>query len=102
LVREANIAIDKGEFRQGDVPAVLEFLAAFDKVFAVMEDNDGEKLRALGYGGSESGPGDEEIDKLVAERNAAKKRRDFATADRIRKELADRGKIGRASCRERG
>jgi len=91
LVREANIAIDKGEFRQGDVPAVLEFLAAFDKVFAVMEDNDGEKLRALGYGGSESGPGDEEIDKLVAERNAAKKRRDFATADRIRKELADRG-----------
>src|SRR5438105_3012161 len=91
LVREANIAIDKGEFRQGDVPAVLEFLAAFDKVFAVMEDNDGEKLRALGYGGSESGPGDEEIDKLVAERNAAKKRRDFATADRIGKELADRG-----------
>src|SRR6266853_779372 len=54
LVREANIAIDKGEFRQGDVPAVLEFLAAFDKVFAVVEDNDGEKLRALGYGGPQS------------------------------------------------
>ncbi len=93
LVREANIAVDKGEFRQGDVAAVLDFLATFDKVFAVVEDNDGEKLRALGYGGSDSGPGDEEIDKLVAERNAAKKRRDFATADRIRKELADRGII---------
>src|SRR5690349_14739895 len=93
LVREANIAIDKGEFRQGGVPAVLEFLTAFDKVFAVMEDNDGEKLRALGYGGAESGPGDEEIDNLVAERNAAKKKRDFATADRIRKELSDRGII---------
>src|SRR5713101_1665693 len=93
LVREANIAIDKGEFRQGDVPAVLEFLATFDKVFAVVEDNDGEKLRKLGYGGTESGPGDEEIEKLVAERNAAKKKRDFATADRIRKELADRGII---------
>jgi cysteinyl-tRNA synthetase len=91
LVREANIAMDKGEFRQGDVPAVLEFLANFDKVFAVVADNDAEKLRALGYGGSDSGPGDEEIDKLVGERNAAKKRRDFATADRIRKELADRG-----------
>jgi cysteinyl-tRNA synthetase len=91
LVREANVAIDKGEFRQGDVPAVLEFLATFDKIFAVVEDNDGEKLRALGYGGTEGGPGDEEIDRLVAERNAAKKRRDFATADRIRKELADRG-----------
>jgi cysteinyl-tRNA synthetase len=93
LVREVNIAMDKGEFRHGDVPAAQEFLAAFDKVFAVMEDNDGEKLRALGFGSAESGPGDAEIDRLVAERNAAKKKRDFATADRIRKELADRGII---------
>jgi cysteinyl-tRNA synthetase len=93
LVREANIAMDKGEFRQGDVSTVQEFLAAFDKVFAVMEDNDAEKLRALGYGGPESGPDDAEIDRLVAERNAAKKKRDFAAADRIRKELADRGII---------
>jgi cysteinyl-tRNA synthetase len=91
LVREANIAMDKGEFRQGDVPAAQEFLAAFERVFAVMEDNDGEKLRALGFGVAEAGPADAEIDTLVAERNAAKKKRDFATADRIRKELADRG-----------
>jgi len=93
LIREANIAMDKGEFRQGDVPAVQELLTMFDKVFAVLEDNDGEKLRTLGYGGPGSGPSDAEIDQLVAERNAAKKRRDFATADRIRKELADRGII---------
>jgi cysteinyl-tRNA synthetase len=93
LVREANIAMDKAEFRQGDVPAAQEFLAAFERVFAVMEDNDGEKLRALGFGVAEAGPADAEIDKLVAERNAAKKKRDFATADRIRKELADRGII---------
>src|SRR5712691_5846915 len=91
LVREANIAVDKGEFRQGDVPAVLDFLATFDKVFAVVEDNDGEKLRTLGYGSAEGGPDDTEIDRLVAERNDAKKKRDFAAADRIRKELADRG-----------
>jgi cysteinyl-tRNA synthetase len=91
LVREANIAMDKGEFCQGDVPAVQEFLASFDRVFAVMEDNDGDKLRALGYGSEQGGPSDAAIDKMVAERNAAKKRRDFATADRIRKELADRG-----------
>src|SRR5467141_738817 len=93
LVREANIAIDKGEFRQGNVPAVFEFLAYFDKVFAVVEYNDAEKLRTLGYGSAESGPGDTEIDRLVAERNDAKKKRDFAAADRIRKELADRGII---------
>jgi cysteinyl-tRNA synthetase len=91
LVREANIAMDKDEFRRGDVAAAQEFLATFDKVFAVLEDNDSEKLRVLGYGATKSGPSDAEIDKLVAERNAAKKRRDFATADRIRKELADRG-----------
>jgi len=93
LVREANIAADKGELRQGDVPMVLEFLATFDKVFGVLEDNDGEKLRTLGYGSAESGPGDAEIDRLVAERNAAKKKRDFAAADSIRKELSDRGII---------
>jgi cysteinyl-tRNA synthetase len=93
LVREANIAIDKSEFRQGDVAAALEVLANFDKVFAIVEDTDGEKLRGLGYGSAESGPGDEEIDKLVVERNAAKKRRDFTAADRIRKELSDRGII---------
>jgi cysteinyl-tRNA synthetase len=91
LVREANIAMDKGEFRQGDVAAVQEFLTTFDKVFAILVDNDGEKLRVLGYSAAESGPSDAEIYKLVAERNSAKKNRDFATADRIRKELADRG-----------
>jgi cysteinyl-tRNA synthetase len=93
LVREANIAVDKGEFREGDVPAVLEFLATFDRVFAVVEDNDAEKLCALGYGIAKSGPENAEIDRLVAERNDAKKKRDFAAADRIRKELADRGII---------
>src|SRR5882672_7080497 len=93
LVREVNIAVDKGEFRQGDVAGVQQFFAAFDRVFAVMEDNDAEKLRALGFGSAESGPGDAEIDQLVAQRNAAKKKRDFATADRIRNELADRGII---------
>src|SRR6201988_4316561 len=41
LVREANIAMDKGEFRQGDVAAAQQFLASFDKVFAVMEHSDG-------------------------------------------------------------
>ncbi|HEX8871112.1 MAG TPA: cysteine--tRNA ligase [Candidatus Acidoferrum sp.] len=91
FVREANIAMDKGEFRQGDVKATQEFLANFDRVFAVIEDNDGEKLKALGFGGDTKGPDDAEIEKLVAERQAARQRRDFAASDRIRKELSDRG-----------
>src|SRR5258708_16191734 len=91
LVRETNIAMDKGKFRQGDVAAVQKLLATFDQVFAVLEDTDAEKLRVLGYGAEGHGPSDAEIDQRGAERDAAKKRRDFATADRIRKELADRG-----------
>src|SRR5499425_2886490 len=61
FVREANIAMDKGEFRLGDVAAATEFLANFDKVFAVLEDTDGEKLKALGFGGDDAGPDDAEI-----------------------------------------
>jgi len=91
LLRETNIAMDKGDFRQGDVAAVQEFLAKFDRVFAVMDDNDGEKLRALGFGADEGLPSDVEIEKLIEERQAARQRRDFAASDRIRKELADRG-----------
>jgi cysteinyl-tRNA synthetase len=34
---------------------------------------------------------DDEINALVAERDVAKKRRDFARADQIRKQLADQG-----------
>ena len=90
LVREANTAMDKGEFRQGDVAAVQDFLAAFDRIFAVMADEDSAKLKALGYGGS-GGLDDAEIEKLVAERQAARQGRDFATSDRIRRELAERG-----------
>jgi cysteinyl-tRNA synthetase len=93
LVREANIAIDKMEFRQGDVAAAQEFLANFDRVFAVLKDDDDLKLRELGYGGGGGGLSDAEIEKLIADRDAARKRRDFASSDRIRKELADRGII---------
>jgi cysteinyl-tRNA synthetase len=93
FVREANTAMDKGEFRQGDVAAAVEFLGSFDKVFAVLEDNDAEKLKVIGFGGGDDGLSDAQIEKLVEERQAARARRDFAASDRVRKELSDRGII---------
>jgi cysteinyl-tRNA synthetase len=56
-----------------------------------LEDTDTEKLRVLGYGAEGDGPNDVEVEKLIAERQAARQRRDFSASDRIRKELADRG-----------
>jgi cysteinyl-tRNA synthetase len=93
LVRDVNIAIDKGAFHQGDVAQVQKFLADFDRVFAVLQDNDGAKLRTLGYGAAERPNDDAEIEKLVAERQAARLKRDFGASDRVRKELAERGII---------
>jgi cysteinyl-tRNA synthetase len=93
LLREANIAMDKNEFRQGEVAAAQEFLASFDHIFAVMQDDDAAKLGALGFGSQNSGPSDAEIEKLIAERQSARQRRDFAASDRIRKQLADYGII---------
>jgi cysteinyl-tRNA synthetase len=93
FVREANIAMDKGEFRQGDVPAAQEFLTRFDKVFAVLEDNDAGKLQAIGFAAGTSGVDDAEIEKLVAARQAARQHRDFPESDRIRRELSNRGII---------
>jgi len=91
LAREANTAMDRGEFRRGDVAPVLKTLERFEAIFAVLADEDADKLRALGLAGSDHAPGDAEIEKLVAERQAARKSRDFAAADRIRQQLADRG-----------
>jgi cysteinyl-tRNA synthetase len=93
LVRDVNTAVDRGEFRQGDAAPVLAALESFDAIFAVLRDDDGEKLLALGLAPSSPSLSDAEIEALVAERQAARKRRDFAASDRIRDQLAERGVI---------
>jgi cysteinyl-tRNA synthetase len=93
FLREANIAMDGGTFGQEDAAAAQGFLASFDEIFAVVADNDAEKLKGLGYGPEGSGLSDAEVEAKVAERQVARQRRDFARSDDIRKELAGHGII---------
>jgi len=79
-VRDANSAMDADEFRAGNAAGALELLDRFDAIFDV--------LRPTADQGAAS---DEEIEKLIAERTAAKKARDFARADAIRQQLLDMG-----------
>ena len=107
LVRAANTALDRGQFSTADRDAVLPVLRDFDSVFDVIEDHDAEATkRALAWAEkagrtadvaqellASASTSDDEINALVAERDVAKKRRDFARADQIRKELAEKGVV---------
>jgi cysteinyl-tRNA synthetase len=93
LVREANVAMDRGEFRQGDVAPVWKTLHSFDAIFAVLQDDDEEKLCFVGVQAGAQGPTNEEIEERVAARQLARKTRDFAKADRIRQDLDNQGII---------
>jgi cysteinyl-tRNA synthetase len=81
-VRDANSAMDSGEFRAGDVPAALDLLKLFDSVFDVLRPSS-----------AETGLPDAEVENLIAERTAAKKSKDFARADAIRQQLMEQGII---------
>jgi cysteinyl-tRNA synthetase len=107
LIRAANTAIDQGQLFAADRDAILPVLSSFDAVFDVIEDRDAEPTRrALEYAEqagrlddvapellARQGLTDEAIDALVAERTTAKKQRNFARADQIRKELAEKGVV---------
>jgi cysteinyl-tRNA synthetase len=81
-VRDANSAMDSGEFRAGNAAAALQFLGRFDSIFDVLTPtvNSGELS-------------DAEVDRRIAERAAAKKARNFGLADQIREQLLKQGII---------
>jgi cysteinyl-tRNA synthetase len=107
LARAANTAMDQGQFFASDRDAILPVLRDFDAVFDVIEDRDAEPARRAMAWAEQAGRmgdvapelkaaqslGDEAIEALVAERTTAKQARNFARADEIRKELAEKGVV---------
>ena len=83
LVRALNSAIDDRRLGRDDVPAIRETFDSFDRVLGVMALRRREDSRP---------PVDPaEIERAIEARRAARGRRDFAEADRIRDELSSRG-----------
>lgn len=105
LVRTVNAALDTGKVLAGDRERALEVLAKFDAVFAVVADNDAAPTAAALAWAEASGRmelvapellarqsiTDAEIEGLIAERNNARKQRNFKRSDEIRDELAAKG-----------
>src|SRR5437016_5501754 len=80
LTREVNTALARGDVREDDKRAVLEAIDRMDSVLNVFGDSEPQML-------------DDEIQKLIDERQEARHRRDFHRADEIRDELTGRGII---------
>ena len=93
LVRDVNTAIDRGAFLQQDAVRALVAMEKFDAILSLLADDDDEKLTKLGFTPVKPRLPAEQVDALIEERNAAKRRRDFQRADAIRQQLVDSGII---------
>jgi cysteinyl-tRNA synthetase len=83
LVRALNSAIDAGNLGRGDLPGVRAAFEEFDRVLGVLSLRRAEDERPP--------VPVEEIERLIEDRHAARRRRDFAAADAVRDDLAARG-----------
>jgi cysteinyl-tRNA synthetase len=108
MVRQANAASDAGGLKQDDVPPLLAALTRFDEIFAVLDDDDGPKMKRVFDWATAEGRekdisnelreavqsgqlSDADIEKKIADMKAARTARDFKTSDTLRAELADKG-----------
>jgi cysteinyl-tRNA synthetase len=110
MVRRVNAALDTNGVAQDDVPGLLTVLEKFDEVFAVLNDDDGVKMKQvfewahgeerekdisgeLREAVQSGGLSDADIEKNIAAMEAARKARDFKVSDGLRAELTAAGII---------
>lgn len=108
MVRAANAAIDSGELKGEDVPALLSVLGKFDEVFAVLKDDDLPKMQRIMEWAKAEGRekdispelrdqlasaslSDEQVEEKIAAMKAARQAKNFASSDAIRAELTAKG-----------
>jgi cysteinyl-tRNA synthetase len=85
LIRALNIAMDNKQVGKGDAPEITAAFNHFDRVLGVLSLRRAEDA-------TPPIPQDE-IDAAIQARHDARRRRDFAEADRIRQDLLGRGVI---------
>lgn len=108
MVRQANTAFDTGTVKKNDVPSLLSALNKFDEIFAVLQDDDAEKMKQVMQWAVAEGRekdismelreaiqssvlSDANVEAKIAEMKAARAARDFKKSDAIRAELAAAG-----------
>jgi cysteinyl-tRNA synthetase len=85
FVKAMNVAIEERRLGPGDRDRATAALASIDRVFGVFDP--------AGWAAGETAGDDAEIERLVHERQEARRRRDFAAADRLRDDLGRRGVV---------
>jgi cysteinyl-tRNA synthetase len=97
--RDFRAALEDDLNTSAALAALHEFVTAVNRIGASRQDaaralavlRDADRVLGILDGAPARGADDAEIDRLVAERDAARKARDFARADALRAELSARG-----------
>jgi cysteinyl-tRNA synthetase len=108
MVRDANAAADAGKLHKEDAAPLLNALAKFDEIFSVLRDEDAAAVRKIvawaraegrerdisaeaAATAAAAGTSDADIERLIAEMQAARKARNFARSDVLRAQLNEAG-----------